>query len=69
MPKRSSKDINELASSIVNQSTDESNEKNPYAVVLGRFGGLKGVRLGLNGLSGVRGRKLLAFNELSWSEL
>ena len=50
MPKRSSKkkDINELASSIVEQATGESTEpvvddgKNPAAVALGHLGGLKG---------------------------
>ena len=44
MPKRSSKrkDINELATSIVKEATSESKEKNPYAVALGRLGGLKG---------------------------
>lgn len=39
MPKRSSKDINELATSIVSEATKD---KNPYAVALGRLGGLKG---------------------------
>jgi hypothetical protein len=49
MPKRSSKkkkDINVLASEIVKQATQESenqlNHKNPAAVALGRLGGLKG---------------------------
>lgn len=44
MPKRSSKkDTNELAASIVEQATTESDdEKNPHAVALGRLGGLKG---------------------------
>lgn len=49
MPKRSSKkrqDINELAASIVEQATSETEEpqkeKNPAAVALGRLGGLKG---------------------------
>lgn len=51
MPKRSSnksKDINELAASIVEQATSEfeepKREKNPNAVALGRLGGLKGGR-------------------------
>ena len=42
MPKRSSKkpqDVNQLAASIVQQTTGE---KNPAAVALGRLGGLKG---------------------------
>lgn len=38
MPKRSRKDINVLASEIVEQAT----HKNPAAVALGRLGGLKG---------------------------
>jgi hypothetical protein len=53
MPKRSSKrknirDINALASSIVEQATGEpipikeDSTKNPAAVALGRLGGLKG---------------------------
>jgi hypothetical protein len=55
MPKRSSKkknirDINILASSIVEQATGEpipkpeDSNKNPAAVALGRLGGLKGGR-------------------------
>jgi hypothetical protein len=48
MPKRSSrkKDINILASEIVEQATQEPenqlSRKNPAAVALGRLGGLKG---------------------------
>lgn len=50
MPKRSrkkSRDINVLASQIVNEATGEQeqknlNGKNPAAVALGRLGGLKG---------------------------
>ena len=53
MPKRSSKaprDINKLASFILDQATDEEKEnieegfgdKNPAAVALGRMGGKKG---------------------------
>jgi hypothetical protein len=53
MPKRSSKaprDLNKLASFILDQATDEEKEnpeevfgdKNPAAVMLGRKGGLKG---------------------------
>lgn len=51
MPKRSStgrKDLNQLATSIVAQATDdepkqpEQPRKNPAAVALGRLGGLKG---------------------------
>jgi len=49
MPKRSSSDINQIAASIVAQSTGQpvpstmpKPEKNPAAVALGRLGGLKG---------------------------
>jgi hypothetical protein len=47
MPKRSRKDINETAFSIVQQATGQSTAKekqakNPAAVALGRLGGLKG---------------------------
>jgi hypothetical protein len=51
MPKRSSnqKDLNEIAASIVAQSTGQplpvvqsKPKKNPAAVALGRLGGLKG---------------------------
>ena len=45
MPKRSSKDINETAFNIVQQSTGQAvpaQAKNPAAVALGRLGGLKG---------------------------
>ena len=43
MPKRSSKDINVIASSIIDKATDEAHiVKNPAAVALGRLGGLKG---------------------------
>jgi len=49
MPKRSSRDINETAFSIVRQSTGQAAPvlppmpvKNPAAVALGRLGGLKG---------------------------
>ena len=58
MLKRSSKkhiDINQLASSIVDEATAEiirnSPEKNPAAVMLGRIGGLKGGRARAQSLS------------------
>jgi hypothetical protein len=53
MPKRSSKkkprDLNRLASAIVQEATGEAleeppSDKNPHAVALGRLGGLKGGR-------------------------
>lgn len=45
MPKRSSKDANQIAASILAQVTEEAEAqptKNPAAVALGRMGGLKG---------------------------
>ena len=47
MPKRSSKDVNQLAASILTAATAETmpltrEGKNPAAVALGRLGGLKG---------------------------
>jgi hypothetical protein len=49
MPKRSSKDLNEIAFSVMQQATGQAQpepkpEKNPAAVALGRLGGLKGGR-------------------------
>jgi hypothetical protein len=46
MPKRSSKDENQLAKSLIDdiiaETEDEAPAKNPAAVALGRLGGLKG---------------------------
>lgn len=45
MPKRSSKDPNQIAASILAAVTAEAEaqpQKNPAAVALGRMGGLKG---------------------------
>ena len=42
MPKHSSKDENQIATSIIAQITGKPPEKNPAAVALGRLGGLKG---------------------------
>jgi hypothetical protein len=43
MPKRSSTDINQIAARVVEESTGIAVEgKNPFAVALGRAGGLKG---------------------------
>lgn len=48
MPKRSSKDVNQLAASILEAATGEpanltpKGAKNPAAVALGRLGGIKG---------------------------
>ena len=55
-------DVNQLASSIVEQVTDEAKahpEKNPAAVALGRLGGLKGGRARAARLSPSR-RKAIA---------
>lgn len=41
MPKRSSKDLNQTAFNVVQQSTGQA-KKNPAAVALGRLGGIKG---------------------------
>jgi hypothetical protein len=61
MPKRSSKDINQLAKSIVDQVTQEAEaqpEKNPAAVALGRMGGLKGGRARAKKLSDRRRKQI-----------
>jgi hypothetical protein len=50
MPKRSSKDVNIIASEIVDEVTQSSN-KNPAAVALGRLGGLKGGKARANKLT------------------
>jgi hypothetical protein len=45
MPKRTSKDFNQIAKSVIDAVTkagEEMPEKNPAAVALGRLGGLKG---------------------------
>ena len=45
MPKRSSKDINVIASNVIAEVTSDSGDvpiKDPHAVALGRKGGLKG---------------------------
>ncbi|HEY3857832.1 MAG TPA: hypothetical protein VGO67_25895 [Verrucomicrobiae bacterium] len=56
MPKRSSKDLNETAFSIVQQVTWQTlpktkPEKNPAAVALGKLGGLKGGKARAESLS------------------
>jgi len=54
MPKRSSKDLNQTAFSIVQQSTGQGEPlpaKNPAAVALGRLGGLKGGKARAQSLS------------------
>jgi hypothetical protein len=54
MLKRSSKDLNQTAFSIVQQSTGQAAPvpaKNPAAVALGRLGGLKGGKARAESLS------------------
>lgn len=61
MPKRSSKrkDVNMVAASIVEEATKVAKpEKNPYAVALGRLGGLKGGRARAEKLSPERRKEI-----------
>ena len=71
MPKRSSKNINEIASKIVNQATDEAHiVKNPAAVALGRLGGLKGGRVRAERLSPERRREIaVKASSARWSKI
>jgi hypothetical protein len=55
MPKR---DINQLAASIVSQTTGTKPAKNPAAVALGRLGGLKGGKARARKLSPARRRAI-----------
>ena len=60
MPKRSSKDVNELAADILKAATGEpagltpKGKKNPAAVALGRLGGLRGGKARADALSPVK---------------
>ena len=59
MPKRSSKDVNVIAASVVDIATDEAHiVKNPAAVALGRLGGLKGGRARAEKLSPERRKEI-----------
>jgi hypothetical protein len=65
MPKRSSKDLNETAFSIVQQSTGQAEPmlppgpaKNPAAVALGRLGGLKGGKARAQALSAKKRKQI-----------
>lgn len=61
MPKRSSKDINQTALSIVQQVTQQAKvepAKNPAAVALGRLGGLKGGKARASALSAERRKEI-----------
>ena len=56
MQKRSSKDVNVIASQIVEKATDDNKIiKNPAAVTLGRLGGLKGGKARAEKLTRTRG--------------
>lgn len=62
MPKRSSKDINQIAASILDSATKEPTketpQKNPAAVALGRLGGLKGGKARAEKLSAKRRKEI-----------
>ncbi|KAF0178285.1 MAG: hypothetical protein FD161_2032 [Limisphaerales bacterium] len=63
MPKRSSKDLNETAFSVMQQATGQAKpepkpEKNPAAVALGRLGGLKGGKARAESLSSGQKKKI-----------
>lgn len=63
MPKRSSKDLNQTAFNIVQQSTGQAAlapAKNPAAVALGRLGGLKGGNARAASLSAKRRKQIAA---------
>ncbi len=61
MPKRSSTDANQIAARIVEESTGISVEgKNPFAVALGRLGGLKGGAARAKKLSPKKRREIAA---------
>jgi len=63
MPKRSSRDINQTAFSVVQEATSEAKsapEKNPAAVALGRLGGLKGGRARAQKLSPSQRKQIAA---------
>lgn len=52
-------DLNQLAASIVGQTTGgETKEKNPAAVALGRLGGLKGGKARAKALSKAKRREI-----------
>jgi hypothetical protein len=61
MPKRSSKDENQIVSSILSQVTHEAIQnpsKNPAAVALGKLGGLKGGHARAKSLSAKRRKEI-----------
>ena len=63
MPKRSSKDVNQIAVRIVSEATGAGLElegKNPAAVALGRLGGLKGGKARAEALSPEKRKKIAA---------
>lgn len=73
MPKRSSKDLNETAFSVMQQATGQAKpepkpEKNPAAVALGRLGGLKGGKARAERLSTKRKKEIAKLAAVSrWS--
>jgi uncharacterized protein YhbP (UPF0306 family) len=81
MPKRSSKDLNETAFSVMQQATGHERvrtttaevtvnlAKNPAAVALGRLGGLKGGKARAEQLSQERKRAIaVAAAQARWSK-
>jgi hypothetical protein len=59
MPKRSSKDVNQIAARIVSETAGLNLAgKDPSAVALGRRGGLKGGRARANKLSASRRKEI-----------
>ena len=59
MPKRSSKDINVIASNVVGQAINEAQVvKNPAAVALGKLGGFKGGKARAKKLSPERRKEI-----------
>jgi hypothetical protein len=60
MPKRSSRDVNEMAASVIRAMTETPpvKAKNPAAVALGRLGGLKGGKARAEVLSAARKKSI-----------
>lgn len=56
MPKRSSRDINQIAFQLVQEAVGSG--KNPAAVMLGRLGGLKGGKARAKKLSSSRRKEI-----------
>lgn len=64
MPKRSSRDVNQIAAGILAQAIGElpetkpTGEKNPAAVALGRLGGQKGGKARADALSPAKRKQI-----------